>query len=96
MSAIKKQSPLRWACTSERTSNGRLVISTTHTASFCGFDLSITNYPGTRTLDWRITKPGTQFWNAGNEDRFEYTVAILKDRLYAKVLGLKKALDAQP
>lgn len=87
MSALRKQTPLRWKATNER-SPGGAIIATVWTAKLSKFELQVTNYPGTRTLDWEITLPGSDWRNSGSEDRFEYTVATLKDKVYGKATEL--------
>lgn len=85
MSAIKKQSKLRWTATSERTAKG-LIWMTTWKTVVGKYHLTIENYPGTRTLSWAIELPETGWRTRNDEDRFEFTVARLKDTLEEKAL----------
>lgn len=87
MSAIRKQSKLRWSYRNEKTQGGA-IICTVWEARVGGFLLQVTNWPGTSTLDWSITIPGTDWRQCGDESRFEATVSILKDRLHEKATQL--------
>jgi len=85
---FRKRSSLRWTANSLRTEHGA-VYATEWRASHRGFDMLLTNYPGSRSLDWKITRADSpNWWSGGNEDRFEYTVATLKDSLFAKTEAL--------
>lgn len=83
MSALKKQSQLRWKHANEY-SPGGCIIATNWSASLGKYQLAVTNYPGTSTLDWEITIPGTDWRNGGTESRYEFTVSTLKDYVYEK------------
>lgn len=94
MSAIKKQTSLRWNHQSELTTRGS-VVWTTWTAKVGRFSIKIINYPGTRTLSWKITIPGTDWSNGSDEDRSEVTVSILKDRLFFRAEEMEKSFQAR-
>lgn len=83
MSAIKKQTNLKWKHTNELSPGGR-IVATNWTASVGKFMLAVTNWPGTSTLDWEITVPGTDWRSGGSESRYEYTVSTLKDMVCRK------------
>lgn len=87
MSALRKQTTLKWKHVNELTPGGR-IVATNWTASVGKFALSVTNWPGTSTLDWEITVPGTDWRSGGAESRYEYTVATLKDMVCRKAEGL--------
>ena len=87
MSAQKKRTPLRWKCSNERTESGH-VFCTNWTATLGKFSLLVTNYAGSRTLSWRISVPGSEWWQGSDEDRFEFTVSTLKDKVYRRAMGM--------
>ena len=87
MSALKKQTPLRWQHHNELSPGGG-IVATNWTATFGGFQLTVTNWPGSDTLDWEIRLPGTDWRNGGSESRFEYTVSTLKDMVFRKCEGM--------
>lgn len=68
----------KWKRSSEFTAGGK-ILATNWTCSFGDFLLQITNWPGTQTLDWEITLPGTDFRNGGSESRYDYGVSTLKE-----------------
>lgn len=90
MSAIKKQTSLRWSHNNELSPGGN-IVATVWTASLGRLSLEVTNYPGTKSLDWRITIPGTDWYNGGMVDRFEYTVSTLKDFVFNKAVAINEA-----
>jgi hypothetical protein len=87
MSAIKKQSKLRWSHQNEL-SDGGAVIATMWTATVGRYRLTVTNYPGTKTLEWEISIPGTNWRSGADVDRYEFTVSTLKDYVFNKAQGL--------
>jgi hypothetical protein len=88
MSAIKKQTSLRWKHANELTPGGA-IVATVWKAKVGRFDLTITNWPGTETIDWEIVIPGTDWRQGASESRFEATVSILKDRLVEKAQSME-------
>lgn len=87
MSALKKYSNLRWTFRNELTPKGNISATNWH-ATVGKYRLLVVNYPGTKSLEWEITIPGT-YWRNGNcEDRFEFTVSRLKDFVFDKVSQL--------
>lgn len=91
MSAIKKQTTLRWKHSNELTPKRR-IVATTWRANIGKFEMTITNWPGTDVIDWEITVPGKDWKNGGSESRHENTVASLKDKLCRKVEELMRNL----
>lgn len=92
MSAIKKQSKLRWQHRNEMTACGRFIIETIWTAKTGRFLMQITNCPGTKVLNWEITKQSDESWRImGEEERAEFTLGTLKDYVEKKAqdLGLR-------
>jgi hypothetical protein len=87
MSALKKHTPLRWTYQNELTPGGA-IFATNWKATLGKFSLVVTNYPGTRTLDWEMTIPGTEWRTGSSVDRYEYTVSTLKDYVYKKAAEL--------
>ena len=83
MTTTKNPAAVKWARTSEHTQAGH-VYATEWSATLGKFELRVTNYPGSRTLDWSITIPGTGYKIGSDEDRYEYTVARLKEKVIAK------------
>ena len=95
MSTFKKQTDLRWKANTQRTSCGRGVVCTVWTAKVGRLDLEVTNYPGSDTLDWRITCPGTEWWQGSDESRYETSVSQLKDKTYTKAVEILAKWDAK-
>jgi hypothetical protein len=62
-----------------------------HFTAVRGFNCLVTNFPGSRTLMWEVTRNGMRWGN--NEDRFEQTVRSLKARCIEKVSILLEARD---
>ena len=84
MSALKKQSTLRWSYTNELTPSGA-IAETVWKSSIGKFLLEVTNWTGTKTLGWSITMMGSAGWRiSGTEHRYEYTVSTLKDMVCRK------------
>jgi hypothetical protein len=89
MSALKKQTALRWSCKSERSPRGA-IFATVWSATSGRFKLEVTNFPGSRSLSWQIVIPGNDLWRTGQDvDRFEHSVATLKDFVFAKAQSLE-------
>ena len=66
-----------------------------HRVEYRGFKIEVTNFPGSRTLMWRIVRIGSEFATCGSEDRYEHTVASLKDMTVAKVDRMADAIAAK-
>jgi hypothetical protein len=81
MSAIKKQTELRWKRRNEFSLGGR-IIATVWSARIGKLSLTITNWTGTSTLEWEISMPETDWRIGAVESRYEHTVSTLKDWVY--------------
>jgi len=87
MSALRKQSSLRWTFTNEFTRSGAILCTNWET-HYGKFRLLVTNFPGTKTLAWEINTLEGDPIRGGSEDRFEFTVSTLKDKVLEKAKSL--------
>jgi len=83
MSELKKQTSLRWTSKKEFTPSGN-VVAIRWTTQIDNLSLTITNWLGTKLIDWSIEIPAKNWRIGRSETRSEYTVSTLKDFVFHK------------
>ena len=67
----------RWSRTSTKTTGGR-TFEVIYKTTYKEFEVTVTNYPGSRTLSWSVERGS--FRNSREEDRYECTVEMAKEK----------------